>query len=56
MAKPGKDPKRYNDKNLAQSPGGVNPDQNKERNTFPMETSPNEKLSIPERKLKKEKK
>jgi hypothetical protein len=51
-----KDSKGYNEKNPAQPQGSIEPDKNDEKNGSPAATSPNEKLSIPERKLKKDKK
>jgi hypothetical protein len=51
-----KDPKGYNEKNPAQPQGTMVPDKNDEKPESPATSSPNEKLSIPERKLKKDKK
>ncbi len=56
MRKTDKTSKGYNEKNPAQTEGSVMPDKNNEKQTFPADASPNEKLSIPERKLKKGKK
>lgn len=48
--------KGYNEKNPAQPQGSVNLDKKEEKLNFPATSSPNEKLSIPERKLKERKK
>jgi hypothetical protein len=54
MNKIDKDPKGYNEKNPVQPQGSIEPDKTDEAPAFPPTTSPNEKLSIPERKLKKD--
>ncbi|HEV7424122.1 MAG TPA: hypothetical protein VGO21_02945 [Candidatus Paceibacterota bacterium] len=51
-----KNPKGYNKKNPAQPQGSIKPDKNDEKPESPATTSPNEKLSMPDRKLKKDKK
>jgi hypothetical protein len=51
-----KNPKGYNERKAAQPQSSAIPDTNVEKSTFPPGTSPNEKLSIPERKVKKGKK
>jgi hypothetical protein len=51
-----KDPKGYNEKNPAQPQVNIEPDKSYEKPELPDTTSPNEKLSIPERKLKKDRK
>jgi hypothetical protein len=56
MANSNKNTKGYYEKRPAQPQGSVNHDKNDDKSTFPSNTSPNETLSIPERKLKKDKK
>jgi len=56
MAKTDKVPKVYNKKNPGQPQESIDPDDHVEKSTFPAKTTPNEKLSIPERKLNKDKK
>jgi hypothetical protein len=56
VKKTDKSAKGYNEKNPAQPAADMTPDKNMEKKTYLPGTTPNEKLSIPERKLKKDKK
>jgi hypothetical protein len=53
MKKTDKHPKGYNEKNPVQPEGSIDKNKSDESRTYPSDTTPNEKLSIPERKLKK---